>query len=169
MTVSYHLDIATTGPFAFFKVLFRWKASIWKRTLVDMITWVAVYSLISVLYRLVLFDRGQMYLEKLAPYLDTRLVFFPVDFILGFFVIIVFKRWEGIFNNIGFIDNCALNVSAYIPGDDPKIIILRRNILRYICLSQVLVLRDVSVSVKLRFPNMAAVEDAGCLTQFCQP
>uniref|UniRef100_A0A915CZT0 Bestrophin homolog n=1 Tax=Ditylenchus dipsaci TaxID=166011 RepID=A0A915CZT0_9BILA len=281
MTVSYHLDIATTGTFAFFKVLLRWRSSIWKRTLVDMVAWIAVYSLVSVFYRLVLFGRGQFlafsdsikptiwtsaetfrsnasslfrtkglpirdifaarrtlrcalaaqkllegikilehlpvishndtsasekmsdvlsqmtirsgisnlkalaggivervfmdpdrsiqnsslspYFETLAHYLDTHLGMFPVNLILGFFVMIVFKRWEGIFNNIGLIDDCAYNVSAYIPGDDPEITMLRRNILRYICLSQVLVLRDVSMSVKLRFPNMAAVEDAGYL------
>lgn len=37
----------------------------------------------------------------------------------------------------------------------------RRNIIRYVCLTQVMVLRDISMRVRKRFPNLEAVKDAG--------
>lgn len=42
---------------------------------------------------------------------------------------------------------------------------MRRNVLRYLCLAQVLVLRDVSIPVKKRFPTLQSVIDAGYLTE----
>lgn len=74
---------------------------------------------------------------------------------------IVIGRWQSIFSHIGFIDDPALVLSVYLPGDDEKIKMHRRNIMRYLCLAQVLVLRDVSVPVKKRFPTLKHVLDAG--------
>jgi hypothetical protein len=97
---------------------------------------------------------------------------------LGFFVSIVISRWQSIFSHIGFIDDPALFVSAYVLGNDEKVILIkyrfiipfkalntRRTILRYLCLSQVLVLRDVSVPVKKRFPTMESIINAGYMTK----
>lgn len=42
---------------------------------------------------------------------------------------------------------------------------IRRNIIRYCCLTQVLVLRDISMRVRKRFPNLDSVVEAG--KQFC--
>lgn len=37
----------------------------------------------------------------------------------------------------------------------------RRNVLRYLILTQVLVLRDISLQVRKRFPSMEAIVNAG--------
>ncbi|KAI1717222.1 bestrophin, RFP-TM, chloride channel domain-containing protein [Ditylenchus destructor] len=163
MSVSYHLDVATTGATSFLNVLFRWHGSVWKRALAEMILWLGFYWLVALIYHSLMTHDAQLQFETIARYLDTNLIYFPMNLILGFFVVIVFKRWEGIFQNIGFIDECAYFVSSYIPGRDEEIITIRRNILRYLCLTQVLVLRDVSVRVRTRFPNITCVEDAGYL------
>lgn len=40
---------------------------------------------------------------------------------------------------------------------------MRRNFIRYLCLTQVLVLRDISITVRKRFPNMDSLIEAGYL------
>lgn len=40
---------------------------------------------------------------------------------------------------------------------------IRRNLIRYLCLTQVLVLRDLSITVRKRFPNIESLIDAGYL------
>uniref|UniRef100_A0A914Q8I0 Bestrophin homolog n=1 Tax=Panagrolaimus davidi TaxID=227884 RepID=A0A914Q8I0_9BILA len=80
---------------------------------------------------------------------------------LGFFVATVVDRWKTMFANIGFIDNVAIYVSTTIIGVGDDLKVIRRNIIRYCCLTQVLVLRDISMRVRKRFPNLEAVVEAG--------
>uniref|UniRef100_A0A914PEJ3 Bestrophin homolog n=1 Tax=Panagrolaimus davidi TaxID=227884 RepID=A0A914PEJ3_9BILA len=91
--------------------------------------------------------------------------YIPLTFLLGFFVTIVVDRWKNIFANIGFVDNVAFYIANYVIGNDDETRIAKRNIVRYLCLTQVLVLRDISIKVRKRFPNLDAVVDAG----FMQP
>uniref|UniRef100_A0A914DFE7 Bestrophin homolog n=1 Tax=Acrobeloides nanus TaxID=290746 RepID=A0A914DFE7_9BILA len=80
---------------------------------------------------------------------------------LGFFVATVVDRWKTIFGNIGFIDSAALYVTSSVQGTDEETRMHRRNLIRYLCLTQVLVLRDISMRVRKRFPNLDAVIAAG--------
>ena len=80
------------------------------------------------------------------------------------------------FQNIGFVDTIAIYVSTTIVGAEEEMRIIRRNIvrwefeksclnlllfIRYCCLTQVLVLRDISMRVRKRFPNLESVVEAG--------
>lgn len=98
---------------------------------------------------------------NLIHHLDDKLVYIPLVLLLGFFVTFVVDRWKNIFINMGFIDNVAFTVSNYITGSEESVVIARRNILRYLCASQVLVLRDISLKVRKRFPNMTSLLQAG--------
>lgn len=83
-----------------------------------------------------------------------------------------------------FVDSVAHAVSATIRGNDLETIIARRNIMRYLCLTQasrshgiltscvigitkfitfiqILILRDISLRVRKRFPTMQSVVKAG--------
>uniref|UniRef100_A0A915D4W3 Bestrophin homolog n=1 Tax=Ditylenchus dipsaci TaxID=166011 RepID=A0A915D4W3_9BILA len=82
---------------------------------------------------------------------------------LGFFVKIVVDRWRDIFANIGFVDNAAFIVCSFVQGFDADTVMVRRNILRYLCLTQVLVLRDTSIKVRKRFPTLNSIVEAGFL------
>ena len=42
--------------------------------------------------------------SSLAQYLNERIDYIPLTFLLGFFVTIVVDRWKNIFANIGFVD-----------------------------------------------------------------
>ncbi|KAH7717915.1 Protein BEST-8 [Aphelenchoides avenae] len=82
---------------------------------------------------------------------------------LGFYVKAVVERWERIFANIGFVDNCAFFASTYIRGTDKETRMIRRNIVRYLCLTQVMVLRDISIRVRKRFPTHDSLVETGFL------
>uniref|UniRef100_A0A914C228 Bestrophin homolog n=1 Tax=Acrobeloides nanus TaxID=290746 RepID=A0A914C228_9BILA len=84
---------------------------------------------------------------------------------MAFFVTFVVNRWKDIFNNIGFIDRVAFHIASSIRGGDEETTIVRRNIMRYLCLTQVMVLRDIAISVRKRFPNMDSLVDAGFLME----
>uniref|UniRef100_A0AC34QT14 Bestrophin homolog n=1 Tax=Panagrolaimus sp. JU765 TaxID=591449 RepID=A0AC34QT14_9BILA len=105
----------------------------------------------------------QLMFASFAQYLNERMDYIPLTFLLGFFVTIVVDRWKNIFANIGFVDTAAFYVTNYITGDDEETKIARRNIVRYLCLTQVMVLRDISIKVRKRFPNMDSVVEAGFL------
>ncbi|KAH7717913.1 bestrophin-3 [Aphelenchoides avenae] len=163
MTVSYHGDVTTASPISFLQVLFRWRGSVWKHVYREMALWVVLYFSISIVYFLLPTDI-QLAFERFAVQVDERVSRFPLELLLGFFVDLVYGQWKDIFENIGWIDNPALFTSAYIKGKDAATNILRKTIMRYLCLSQVLVLRDISLRVRERFPTLDAVEDAGYLT-----
>ncbi|VDK55254.1 unnamed protein product [Cylicostephanus goldi] len=110
---------------------------------------------------------------------------------LGFFVTIIVGRWNEYFNNVGWVDNTALVMSTYLRGNDEKSRMMRRNVIRYMVLTQVrelslvtrepllqgpskisreigrrlilqvLIFRDVSMQVRRRLPTLDTVVAAG--------
>uniref|UniRef100_A0A914CBV4 Bestrophin homolog n=1 Tax=Acrobeloides nanus TaxID=290746 RepID=A0A914CBV4_9BILA len=95
--------------------------------------------------------------------MEKKIDYIPIVLLLGFFVMKVLQRWQGIFENIGFIDGAALTTCVYIRGSDKETEAVRRNILRYLCLTQVLVLRDISIPVRKRFPSIESIVSMGYL------
>lgn len=51
MVISYNLDISTASVFAFLKLLFRWKASIWKIVVKELLIWTIFYLLVTCYYK----------------------------------------------------------------------------------------------------------------------
>ncbi|VDN84675.1 unnamed protein product [Brugia pahangi] len=178
MTVQYNLDVSTSRPWTLFKLLFRWRGSIWKSVTLELFVWLLLFAVISLIYRV------------FVHYCDEKLDYIPLNFMLGFFVTIVVSRWINFFVNIGYIDkfvsgiyffyvivqksvskavnllsmliySIALMVAAYVKGSDDWARMLRRNIIRYCVLSQALVFRDISMRVRKRFPTIEALVAAG--------
>ncbi|VDD94968.1 unnamed protein product [Enterobius vermicularis] len=103
--------------------------------------------------------------EQIARYLDRHLSFIPLTFILGFYVSTIISRWTVIFRNMGYIESQALFVSNYVQGDDEVTRLQRRAMVRYMCLSQALVFRDISVAVRKRFPTYDSLVKAGFMLE----
>ncbi|KAK6036276.1 hypothetical protein COOONC_26219 [Cooperia oncophora] len=82
---------------------------------------------------------------------------------LGFFVSFVVGRWGSILNGIGWIDDASILFASYIRGGEESTRILRRNLVRlgYMVLCQALVLRDISMQVRKRFPTMDTLAASG--------
>ncbi|VDN58794.1 unnamed protein product [Dracunculus medinensis] len=167
MTISYNLDVSRASAFSFFRLLFRWKASIWKIALKELFVWTILFLIISFIYRTEYFltSEQKMIFEDIAHYFNTRLDFIPLTFILGFFVNIIMTRWSSLFDNMGYIENYAIRIGNYIRGDDGETRLMRRAMARYLVLTQVLIFRDISIKVRKRFPTYDSIVKAGILLE----
>ncbi|VDM29312.1 unnamed protein product [Toxocara canis] len=110
--------------------------------------------------------------EEVSRYLDQELSFIPLTFILGFYVSTIVQRWTIIFTNMGYIESAqetvfseALLIGNYVQGDDEETKMQRRAMVRYMCLSQLLVYRDISVPIRRRFPTYDAIVKAGFMLE----
>ncbi|CAI4221852.1 unnamed protein product [Auanema sp. JU1783] len=166
MTISYTLDVSQTNLQSFVKLLFRWRGSVWKAVCLQLFFWTVVFLLISCIYRYFLKEDHQIVFSNLIIYLDSKLDSnIPLTFMLGFFVTFVVGRWGSILNGIGWIDDASILFGCYIRGRDEETRIQRRNLVRYMVLTQALVLRDISMQVRKRFPTMDTVAAAGLMTE----
>ncbi|KAK6037687.1 Bestrophin [Cooperia oncophora] len=101
--------------------------------------------------------------EHIADYFNERIACVPLTFLLGFFVSIIVRRWRDTFDNMGWIENLALTLTNLLQGDEMENRQMRRTIIRYTVLSQVLVFRDISMRIRRRFPTMESLVNAGFL------
>ncbi|WKY08705.1 hypothetical protein Q1695_007882 [Nippostrongylus brasiliensis] len=164
MTVSYNLDISSVSVFVFMKLLFRWRGSIWKLIMNELLVWLCGYYVVLAINRCLLPDEARKYFERIAEHFDSLLVYIPLTFMLGFFVTIVVDRWKNIFMNLGWIENLAFTLSL-LRGTSEKFVNYRRSIVRYALLTQVLVFRDISIRVRRRFPSLESLVETGYLTK----
>ncbi|KJH43885.1 Bestrophin [Dictyocaulus viviparus] len=159
MTVSYSLDLSSTSIIAFLRLQFRWRGSIWKSVL--------KVNMLETIYRSnhFLSEEQRKFWDDFSALFDQKLDYIPLTFMLGFFVTIIVGRWNDIFNNIGWVDSSALLVATYLRGNDEKSRMIRRNVVRYMVLTQVLIFRDISMQVRRRFPTLDTVVAAGLMTE----
>ena len=99
--------------------------------------------------------------EVVARYCEAYNNLIPVAFVLGFYVAIVVERWNLQFNNVPWPDRLALFVTASVKGADDRGRLMRRTIMRYVCLSYVITMASISPPVKKRFPTFTHMTEAG--------
>ncbi|KAJ1372056.1 hypothetical protein KIN20_034116 [Parelaphostrongylus tenuis] len=109
-------------------------------------------------------DRQRIF-EDICIFFDQHSTFIPVTFMLGFYVTAVFNRWWQVFGNIGWIDQPSLQITMSIRGDDERSKILRRTCIRYLVVMEALVFRDISTSVRSRFPTPRHLVTSGLMTE----
>uniref|UniRef100_A0A1I8EUB9 Bestrophin homolog n=2 Tax=Wuchereria bancrofti TaxID=6293 RepID=A0A1I8EUB9_WUCBA len=165
MTVSYHHQLASLSSLVNFRVLFRWKGSVWKLIYKELLVWTILFLAISFIYRSDYFlnAKQKIIFGNLAYYFDTRLEYIPITFILGFFVDTILSRWSNIITNMGYIESYALFISNCIHGNNENAKQLRQTLMRYLCLTQIFIFRDISIQVQKRFPTIDSLIDAGIL------
>ncbi|KAI6217039.1 Bestrophin domain containing protein [Aphelenchoides fujianensis] len=168
MTVQYTLDVSQTTTRSILRLLFRWRGSVWKGDfpiLPQLILWLVIYCIISAIYRYLLSEYHQDVFASLVRYLDHDLSkYIPLSFLLGFFVSEVVKRWQHIIDGVGWIDTSAVNFATLIRGNDEETRILRRTLIRYMVLNQALVLRDISLQARRRYPTLETLIAGGLIT-----
>ncbi|GMT24544.1 hypothetical protein PFISCL1PPCAC_15841, partial [Pristionchus fissidentatus] len=167
MTVSYSFDVSRNSLFVVLKVLCRWRGSVWKAVWRELLLWLMVYYTIMAIYRTNLFltPNGQKTFELFCLYLRSHADWIPLNILLGFFVTMVLSRWRQMFLNLGFIENVAHAISTLFKHVDEEDLYARRALIRYLCLSQILVFRDISLKVRKRFPNMDSIVKAGFMEE----
>ncbi|ETN85376.1 hypothetical protein NECAME_16787 [Necator americanus] len=113
------------------------------------------FAIITTVYRTnhFLSEEQRRFWDNLSALFDQKLDYIPLTFMLGFFVTIIVSRWNEYFNNIGWVDNTALVMSTYLRGNDEKSRMMRRNVIRYMVLTQELLI-CTSVLKKTVFSSM---------------
>nr|XP_036224704.1 bestrophin-1 isoform X5 [Bactrocera oleae]XP_036224705.1 bestrophin-1 isoform X5 [Bactrocera oleae] len=164
MTVTYTAEVATCRGFGcFLKLLRRWRGSIYKLVWLDLIAFLFLYYLLSIVYRFCLDEYQKTIFEGVAKYCYSYSDLIPLSFVLGFYVSIVMTRWWNQYTSIPWPDPIAVFVSSNVHGQDERGRVMRRTIMRYACLCLTMVLINVSPRVKKRFPDLTHLVDAGLL------
>uniref|UniRef100_A0A673A747 Bestrophin homolog n=1 Tax=Sphaeramia orbicularis TaxID=375764 RepID=A0A673A747_9TELE len=164
MTVTYSSKVANATFFSFHRLLLRWRGSIYKLLYREFTVFALLYTVLSVVYRLVLSDSQKRLFEKLSMYCDKYAEQIPVTFVLGFYVTLVVNRWWNQFVNLPWPDRLMFHISSCVQGKDEYGRLLRRTLIRYINLTSLLIFRSVSTAVCKRFPTMDHVVEAGFMT-----
>ncbi|XP_036977636.1 bestrophin-3-like isoform X1 [Acanthopagrus latus] len=164
MTVTYSSKVANATFFSFHRLLLRWRGSIYKLLYREFILFVLLYTTLSLVYRLVLYDDQKRLFEKLSMYCDKYAEQIPVTFVLGFYVTLVVNRWWNQFVNLPWPDRLMFHISSCVKGKDEYGRLLRRTLVRYVNLTSLLIFRSVSTAVCKRFPTMDHVVEAGFMT-----
>jgi len=183
MTVSYAKHVHTVSKVGnFLRLLKIWRGSLFKSIWRDLISYLCLYTIISLLYRYVLcikiseaegklgklegnyaYEEPKKYFEYACVYCGRFSEKIPLSFLLGFYVSLVMTRWWNQFQVLSWPDELAMNLCSYLPGQGkPREI--RRAVVRWICLANVLALRMVSHKVKKLFPNYQKIVDFGLMT-----
>ncbi|XP_077528880.1 bestrophin-4-like [Haemaphysalis longicornis] len=164
MTVTYTAEVATSKGFGcFWRLLLRWRGSIYKLVWPDLSVYLIAYYAISLVYRFLLSDERKVFFEHVCVYCGNFADLIPVSFVLGFYVSVVVKRWWDCFSSIPWPDSLAFFVSTFLHGQDERGRLMRRTIMRYANLSSIITLRCISPPVKKRFPTLEHLVDAGLL------
>lgn len=166
MTVTYTAEVATCrGLGCFLKLLLRWRASVYKLVWLDLALFLFIYYSLSSIYRLILDEEQKKIFAAIVAYCNAYSDLIPLSFVLGFYVSIVMTRWWNQYMVIPWPDSIAVFVSATIHGNDERGRLMRRTIVRYVCVCLTLVLAMVSPRVKKRFPTLEHFVEAGLLLE----
>ncbi|KAH8242447.1 hypothetical protein KR032_006744 [Drosophila birchii] len=164
MTVSYTAEVATCSHFGcFWKLLIRWRASIYKIIWVDLLAFLVCFYLVAVIYRYALSSKDRVYFEEIVMYCHSYGNLIPLSFVLGFYVGIIVDRWWNQYITVPWPDPLAVYVSALVRGQDEHGRLMRRTIMRYTCLSLTMVLTLISPVIKRRFPSYDQLIEVGLL------
>ncbi|KAH8380219.1 hypothetical protein KR009_009504 [Drosophila setifemur] len=164
MTVSYTAEVATCKTFGcFWKLLIRWRASIYKIIWLDLLAFLCSFYLMAFLYRNGLREQDKPIFEDIVMYCNSYGNLIPLSFVLGFYVAIIVDRWWSQYITVPWPDPLAVYVSALVRGQDEHGRLMRRTIMRYMCLALTMVLSMISPVIKRRFPTYDQLIEVGLL------
>ncbi|XP_066990403.1 bestrophin-2-like [Macrobrachium rosenbergii] len=165
MTVVYCDKVASHGGFgSFFKLLLKWRGSVYKMVWQDMLVFLVLYYAITLIYRFALPEENMRVFEMVVVHCAKFRNLIPISFVLGFFVSLVVSRWWSTYKSIPWPDVLAITLSTYITGQDPESKNVRATILRYANLTIALTFAKISPAVQRKLPNLQQFIVAGYLT-----
>ncbi|VDL74400.1 unnamed protein product [Nippostrongylus brasiliensis] len=166
MTISYSDNIC--------RLLFRWKGSLWRTVWKELLIYLLLFYLVKVFYACGIdylsenLDDRQRYrgiFEAMCRMFKGYTALIPLTFLLGFYVSEVISRWWQQFEVLPWPEDMLSWLCIAIPCNDEKSRQRRHTVARYIILSTVLVWRDISKSVRLRFPRVSSLVDAELISK----
>lgn len=173
MTVTYNLNVSTASHLtAFYKVMFRWKGSVWKLVAAEMLVWylLVVCTLAADACFIAKSSYGPGYhefrswLSKCANsnFIET------LPFLLGFTTGFCFDRWFAIFSCLDWPNNAAHMLNTFMKRQKlstKREAKLRNTFARHLRLAYILIFRDISMTTRKRAPTLEGLVKAGFITQ----
>ncbi|CAH8591501.1 unnamed protein product [Schistosoma turkestanicum] len=181
MTVSYGSLIATVKYGSFFRLLFRWRGSLYKLVWPGLIAYCVCYAVVAIAYHSIP-DKPEFRSARLLfvqiCYISGRLTnAVPLSFVLAFYVNLVVARWLQQFFCLPTPDAICLLLSTYL-SENPSVkdhkklangeeraLVFRRTITRYVNLASALCFYSISMSMKQRFPTLDSLVLCGLMTE----
>ncbi|XP_035705002.1 bestrophin-2 [Folsomia candida] len=164
MTVTYTHEVATGKGFGnFWRLLGRWRGSIYKVVVPELIVYAIFFGTINLTYRLWIKHepyRKEMF-EKWVKYCADYAGVIPVSFVLGFYVSQIVTRWWNQFMTIPWPDPIAAMMATTFHGTDDQSRLMKRTVMRYINLAFVMTMVMISPQAKSRFPTIEHLVMAG--------
>ncbi|CAD5229487.1 unnamed protein product [Bursaphelenchus okinawaensis] len=164
MTITYTLEVSRARFWGFVKLLGRWKGSVYRLIYREMCAFLVAYYIIAFTYRYSMSPAWQTWFESFAIYCRELLSVVPITFILGFYLSFVVGRWWQQYMAIPWPDRLAIQISAFVQGNDERGRIIRRSLVRYLNLISVLTFQQTSTIIKCRFPTLDHMVEAGIMT-----
>lgn len=167
MSISYVDDISDgNGAFIFVKILRRWKGSLYKLVWIDLFLYLAVYYIISLIYRFALPEAQKRNFEDVVRFCELMKGNIPVSFLLGFFVSGVIGRWYNMYMYIPWMNHIAYSTMSYVNCADKSVSKeIRLSLMRYMNLAWILLMRRISDQIADRFKQLD--EDSDCEQEDC--
>lgn len=81
----------------------------WSAIWIQYSVWLGLYFLVSAIYRFILSAYQQQIFVRLVDYVNSRMSYVPLDWMLGFFIAGVLRRFWYLYDIIGFIDKLVLS------------------------------------------------------------
>ncbi|KAK0409208.1 hypothetical protein QR680_004404 [Steinernema hermaphroditum] len=155
MTISYEEEFSS--------LMLRWRGSLWKAVLKDLIAFYIAYYVVLFAQWYLLDDKQKEYFTGWIMWCEIGAQYIPLSFLLGFFVAVVVARWWEQFNWISWPDKMMLMVSACLPGREN--LNVRKTIARWSSLQAAIAWSGISVRTLKRFPTERHLVDTKLMTE----
>uniref|UniRef100_A0A0X3PV28 Bestrophin homolog n=1 Tax=Schistocephalus solidus TaxID=70667 RepID=A0A0X3PV28_SCHSO len=182
MTVSYSSSVATASHSALFRLLGRWKGSIYKLIWADLLIFCIFYATIALAYHLIPITSPELLelhrkISNFHAYVSLNSNYIPLSFILGFFVTLVVKRWRDQFNFLPTPDGVSLLVCSFVQSPknvqfredqsalNDEVATIRQTVTRYINLASVLCFQNIAPNVKEIYQSATSFVSSGFMTE----
>ncbi|KAF7637439.1 Bestrophin-like protein [Meloidogyne graminicola] len=139
--------------------MLRWRGSIWKAVLKDLI---AYYIILYVQWGL-MDEKQKEYFTGWIKWCEIGTQYIPLSFLLGFFVAVVVARWWEQFNWISWPDKLMMTVSTCLPGKEN--LEVRKTIARWSSLQSAIAWTGISVRTLKRFPTERHLVESKLMTE----
>ncbi|CAL4106704.1 unnamed protein product [Meganyctiphanes norvegica] len=166
MTVSYSKDIVTSYGIGgcFLRLIFRWRASVYRLIYQEFLVYIIAWYVVSFIRRFALSVEQKQIFDMASLACERYANIFPLAWVLGFYVAIVYDRWWNQYCSIPWTTTLSLRVAAAIQGQSEVERLIRRTILRYANLTILLTFKKVSPEIEEVYPTLDSFIDQGLLS-----
>uniref|UniRef100_A0A914UQ25 Bestrophin homolog n=1 Tax=Plectus sambesii TaxID=2011161 RepID=A0A914UQ25_9BILA len=155
MTISY--------SDSFSMLMLRWRGSLWKAVLKDLIIFYIFYYIIMAFQWYLLDEKQKEYFTGWIKWCEYGASYIPLSFLLGFFVAVIVARWWEQFNWISWPDKMMMTLAVCLPGEENMPV--RQTIARWSSLQAAIAWSGISVRTLKRFPTENHLVDSGLMTK----